>query len=184
MTGWLQGLLASFLVVATPAPEPVLVGPASGNAYLSEAAVIDVLTPLVLKWEGTKTEAYLDIVGVPTICTGHIEGVYLGMVKTAAECEEMLRVDLLAYHRALLPAFTPDTRATRLHAKRHAAFDDLAYNVGISGTAKSTAMRRLNAGEVRGACEAIGWFNKAGGRVIRGLINRRSDDTALCLEGL
>jgi GH24 family phage-related lysozyme (muramidase) len=60
----------------------------------------------------------------------------------------------------------------------------LAYNVGVAATSKSTAVRRLNAGNIRDGCEAIGWYNRAGGRVVRGLVNRRADDTKLCLAGL
>ncbi len=44
--------------------------------------------------------------------------------------------------------------------------------------------RRLNAGDIRGACDALLAWNKAGGRVVQGLTNRRQDERRLCLEGL
>jgi len=49
---------------------------------------------------------------------------------------------------------------------------------------RSTALRRLNAGDISGACEALTWFDRAGGRVIRGLQNRRADEYRLCMEGV
>jgi GH24 family phage-related lysozyme (muramidase) len=64
----------------------------------------------------------------------------------------------------------------------------LAYgvvcNVGIAGAGKSTATRRLNAGDIAGGCQALTWWNKAGGRVVRGLVNRRAEEFALCMDGL
>ena len=60
----------------------------------------------------------------------------------------------------------------------------LTYNIGVGAFCRSTARRRLNAGNVRGACDAATWFNKAGGRKIPGLVNRRTAEHKLCLEGL
>ena len=82
------------------------------------------------------------------------------------------------------PRFTSDTIANRLTVDRDVAYASLAYNVGVSGTGKSTAVRRLNQGDIAGGCEALGWWNKAGGRVVRGLVNRRAEETELCMGGL
>jgi lysozyme len=37
-------------------------------------------TSLVAGFEGLRTRAYLDPVGIPTICYGHTNGVMLGMI--------------------------------------------------------------------------------------------------------
>lgn len=140
--------------------------------------------PLIAKWEGLRTEAYLDIVGVPTICYGATRGVKLGMVKTVDECNEMLRHEVSEYRAGWLNYVDRCAKSFGLTPKREAAYTSLAYNVGISGAGKSTATRRLNDGNIKGGCHAIGWWNKAGGRVVRGIVNRRSEETALCLEGL
>ena len=153
----------------------------------SEAATLAIAVPLVARWEGVKTEAYLDRIAVPpvwTICFGETEGVRPGERRTMAECEAGLRRGLVRYRNGIHHAFTPETRATRLPPARDAAFVSLAWNVGIGGVRGSTATRRLNAGDIRGACEALTWWNKAGGRVIRGLANRRADEHRLCLEGV
>jgi len=182
MIDQIAALIASVFIVSASSGDAPYSPPRPAMTHTD--AVMKVLAPLVAKWEGLRTTAYQDIVGVWTVCYGETKGVRPGDSYSVAECEAMLRRELLEYHAALLPAFTADTRRTRLPPPRHAAFDSLSYNVGTAGTAKSTAVRRLNAGDVPGACEAIGWWNKAGGRVVRGLVNRRAEETALCMEGV
>ncbi len=151
---------------------------------VSEAAFLQVAVPLVAKWEGLRLEAYLDIVGVPTVCFGETKGVQLGDVYTKAECNAMLAREILSYRAGLHRYFTPETRTTRLTPQRDAAYASLAYNVGVAGAGKSTATRRLSAGDIAGGCTALTWWNEAGGRVIRGLVNRRADELRLCMQGL
>lgn len=68
---------------------------------------------------------------------------------------------------------------------------DAAYNVGTGAICGSTAARRARAGNHAGACQALTWFNKAGGKRIRGLVLRREYGDAarigeyeLCMTGL
>jgi lysozyme len=150
----------------------------------SIAAFFALALPLISGWEGMRNEAYLDLVGVPTICFGHTEGVRLGDHMTDAQCAALLRSEVLQYREGLHGYFTADTKAQRLPATRDAAYVSLAYNVGIRGAGRSTAMRRLNAGDVAGGCQALTWWNKAGGRVVRGLVRRRADEYRLCMMGV
>jgi GH24 family phage-related lysozyme (muramidase) len=156
--------------------------PATSSSY--DDAFLDVAIPFIGRWEGLRLAAYLDIVGVPTVCYGETKGVSLGDSYTKAQCDAMFAHEVIDYRDGLQPAFTRDTIAARLTIHRHVAYVSLAYNVGVHGTSKSTAVRRLNRGDVAGACEALGWWNKAGGRVVRGLVNRRSEETELCMRGL
>lgn len=156
--------------------------PAAPSVTPADAAMAYAV-PLVAKWEGLRTEAYRDPVGVLTVCYGETEGVQPGDSYTADECAAMLARRLHDYRDGVRRYFTDDTKANRLPPTRDAAFTSFAYNVGIAGAGGSTATKRLNAGNVTGACEALGWWNKAGGRVLRGLVNRRADETALCLRG-
>lgn len=146
--------------------------------------VLAVAVPLIAKWEGLRTTAYQDIVGVWTVCYGETKGVRPGDTYTKAECGEMLAQEVLAYRAGWRSYTTAETRSHRLTAPREAAFTSLAYNAGVYAIGKSTATRRLNAGDIAGACTAIGWWNKAGGRVVRGLVNRRTEEVALCRVGL
>lgn len=136
----------------------------------------------IAKWEGLRLAAYKDIVGVWTVCYGETKGVKRGDVYTKAECDAMLEREIADYRSRLRPAFTASTIAARLPPPREVAYVSLAYNVGVAGAAKSTAVRRLNASDVEGGCEALGWWNKAGGRVVRGLVRRRAEEIELCLK--
>ena len=49
----------------------------------------------------------------------------------------------------------------------------LCYNIGVKAFSGSTVARRLNERKYKAACEAFELWNKAGGRVIQGLANRR-----------
>ncbi len=157
----------------------------SNKAYASDRkeSALDVAVPLIGKWEGLRLNAYLDIVGVPTICYGSTRGIKLGMRKTKSQCDALLRAEVEEYRLGWLRYVNDKAYAFYLPAERDAAYTSLAYNVGIRGAGRSTATRRLNSGNIRGGCAAIGWWNRAGGRVVRGLVNRRSQETKLCLLG-
>jgi GH24 family phage-related lysozyme (muramidase) len=165
--------------VVTP---DVAVTPRGGSAY--DTAFLEVAVPFIGRWEGLRLSAYLDIVGVPTVCYGETKGVLMGDTYTKAQCDAMFSREVLDYRNRLRPAFTSDTVADRLTLERDVAYASLAYNVGVHGTGKSTAVRRLNQGDIAGACQALGWWNKAGGRVVRGLVNRRTEETELCMRGV
>ncbi|MBR9837017.1 MAG: lysozyme [Rhodobacteraceae bacterium] len=163
-----------------PADVPRLSQAGPEQLFLQEAI------PLVSKWEGLRTEAYLDTIASPpvwTVCYGETVGVKAGDSYTADECAAMLGRRILVYRTGLHRYMTPETLAQRLPPTRDAAYTSLAYNVGVAGAGKSTATKRLNAGDIRGGCEALTWWNKAGGRVIRGLVNRRAEEQAKCLVG-
>jgi len=61
-----------------------------------------------------------------------------------------------------------------------AAFTSLAFNVGVPTFCRSSVARKANAGDMAGACKAIGLYVYAGGKVVRGLQNRRKAEIALC----
>ena len=68
--------------------------------------------------------------------------------------------------------------------KTYVAFLSFSYNVGIGAFCRSTLVRKANSGDLRGACkELLKWVN-AGGKRIRGLVNRRKDELRICLSGL
>ena len=136
---------------------------------------------LVGAWEGLRLTAYRDIVGVPTVCYGETLGVKLGDRHTKAECDAKLLASLQRHEAGMRKCLkAPDA----IPAKSYVAFVSLTYNIGVGAFCKSTARKRLDAGDVRGACDAATWYNRAGGRKIPGLVNRRSAEHELCLQGL
>lgn len=157
---------------------PVAVLPTEANRTL------EIAVPFIAREEGKRNKAYRDVVGVWTICYGHTKTARPGMVKSDAECEALLREEVAAYRKGLHRYFSEVTKSHRLTPERDTAYTSLAFNVGIAGAGRSTATRRLNAGDIAGGCEALTWWNKAGKRVIRGLVARRKREHALCMAGL
>ena len=154
----------------------------------TEAETLDVAVPFIMEKEGIRLTAYRDIVGVPTICGGITSAagikVTMGMKMSLAECNRLMRVKVAEYRRKLHVYFVPKTLSIRLTPQRDTAYTSLAFNAGIGSVGRSTATRRLNAGDIAGGCQALTWWNKAGGRVIRGLVIRRAEERDLCMLGL
>jgi len=136
---------------------------------------------LVGAWEGLRTVAYRDVVGVPTVCFGETRGVRMGDRYTVEECQAMLGDGLVEFEAGMRRCLkAPDS----IPEKTYVAFLSFSYNVGTNAFCKSTLARLANAGNLRGACNQLPRWNKAGGRVIKGLVNRRADEQRICLAGL
>lgn len=142
-------------------------------------AVLALATAVIAPFEGRELRAYRDIVGVWTICDGDTQGVRPGQVATPAECDSRLAARVAAFEREIRPCLPAG-----LPAETRAAFVSAAYNIGSGAFCSSSMARRARAGDLRGACEALRLWNKAGGQVVRGLVRRREAERDLCLSGL
>lgn len=143
------------------------------------ATAATILTATVMQWEGRELTAYKDVVGIWTICDGDTANVTPGQVATEAECNARLERQLIAHAEPVL-ACTPGLK-DRPHQLAAAA--SLAYNIGPTAYCRSTVDRRFDAGDFRGGCDAFLMWNKAGGREIKGLTNRRRAERQICLRG-
>lgn len=152
-------------------------GMLGGGAFV--ALALSLATPLVERWEGTRTDPYRDIVGVLTVCTGETRVTMRRY--TRAECKAMLD-ETLAVDWA--PAVLKAVPALKNRPHQLAAAISLTYNIGEAAFAQSSVARRFNAGDWRGGCDAFLMWNRAGGKVVKGLDNRRRDERRLCLTGL
>lgn len=151
----------------------------SDNAKKATAGLLLSLAGLsfIQTWEGTENTAYLDSVGVPTICTGSTRAVKIGQVATTQECEERLVQDTGTAGRALARCVTaPVTQ------RQYDALVSLGFNIGEGAICRSTLVRKLNSGDCRGAgAEFLRW-DWAGGSRLRGLTNRRKAESAEFLK--
>jgi lysozyme len=145
------------------------------------ATVMALAIVLVGTWEGLRTVAYKDIVGVPTVCFGETRGVKMGDKYSVEECKTMLGDGLIEFELGMQKCLT---NPAKIPDKPYVAFLSLAYNIGNGAFCKSSIVRKANAGDIRGACNAIPLYNKAGGKVVKGLVRRRADEQRLCLEGI
>lgn len=135
---------------------------------------------LVKAFEGLRLKAYPDAVGVLTIGYGTtaMAGVgiapHIGMTITEAEAETYLMRALEKFALKIQPKITAP-----INENEFGAFLSLAYNVGPGAFAKSSALRKFNAGDKAGAANAMLLWNKAGGKVR--LVRRREAERALFL---
>ena len=143
------------------------------------ATWVTICVGCVAGFEGLRQAAYIDPVGIPTVCFGETRDVKLGDKYTAEQCREMLGARVQEFGAAVDKCVT-----VALAPARKAAYVSLAFNIGESAFCRSTVARRANAGDAAGSCDAILWFNKAGGVVWPGLDNRRRQEKQLCMEGI
>ena len=150
---------------------------------LASAAVLAAAIPGVRHWEGRSLRAYQDIVGVWTICDGVTDGVKPGDQATPADCDARLMREL-RLHAEGLSACIDDPVEVLIPRQTAAALLSWTYNVGVGAACGSTLVRYLNAGNWARVCPELSRWTRAGGQVIRGLVNRRAAERADCEAGL
>lgn len=131
--------------------------------------------------EGLSLTTYQDVIGVWTGCYGETKGMKPGMRFTLNECRQMLIWSLREHESGMRKCLdVPDA----LPDKIYVAMLSGAYNFGTERFCSSSMARKINEGDLSGACDALLLYNKAGGKVINGLTNRRERERKLCREGL
>jgi lysozyme len=143
-------------------------------------AALLIATPLIMKWEGTVYKGYVDPIGIATKCTGDTNDVVVGKAYTKEQCEKSLS-DQIAAHSAPVLKCTPGLAD---HPYQLAAAISLTYNIGSGAYCRSSVARRFNQGDFIRACNNFLAWDRAGGKVLRGLQNRRRDERRICLTGL
>jgi lysozyme len=123
-------------------------------------------------------QAYLDPVGVLTIGWGHTNHngrkFKSGEIFTQAECDAEFLKDMAVFEKAV-----NDRVKVPLNQDQFDALVSFAFNVGAGNLAQSTLLRKLNAGDFVGAAQEFQRWNKAGGKVLRGLTRRRASEALL-----
>lgn len=136
---------------------------------------------LIKRWEGCELKAYKCPAGKWTVgygltsAAGFIE-VGPNTVLTQEEADWYLEKVANKFADGIRSAITAP-----INENQFAAFVSLAYNVGIAGVRKSSAVRHFNEGNLDKVPHAIRAWNKAGGKVLKGLVNRREDEVKLFL---
>lgn len=131
---------------------------------------------LIEKFEGFRTHAYRDVVGVWTIGYGFTKDVQPGDTMTKAQADVRLRNELVEYEDAVADA------AGECNQNQFDALVCFAWNVGVGGMRKSTVIKCHRRGEHEAAARAFGLWTKAGGKVWPGLVRRRTAEASLYLE--
>lgn len=140
------------------------------------AAALYIFTPPM---EGRVLKTYKDVAAVLTYCDGATENAIWGKTYTPAECNAQLDRDLARHADGVMACTT-----AKLTDGQKVAYVDFAYNVGVPAYCGSTVARKANAGDVRGSCDALLMWNRAGGKVWPGLTRRRVAEREICLKGI
>jgi len=88
------------------------------------------------------------------------------------EVETLLRRDLARFEQGVA-RMCP---AAASHQGRFDALVSFSFNVGLGTLQRSTLRAKFNRGDVAGAAQEFLKFTKAGGKVLKGLVNRRNDE--------
>lgn len=148
----------------------------SGALVLAGTALLT----LIGNFEGSEQTAYADKLayGIPTVCNGHTgPEVKVGDVWSKERCDAILVKDVEAHGKGLLSCTT-----VAINQNEYNAYNSWSFNVGIDAACHSTLIQMLNAGDHVGACNQLLRWNRAGGRVVRGLTVRRTAERDLCLR--
>lgn len=157
------------------------------NEKRMSAEGIDVL----IRWEGLELETYKDVAGYDTIGVGHLLSksellsgkIYLrggGVVDirkqpiTREMAIKILRDDLSEFRETV-------NKHVRVELNQH-QFDALvmfSFNVGSPAFKKSTLLKRVNANRFDDVPNQLMRWVHAGGKRVRGLVNRRKAEIEL-----
>lgn len=130
---------------------------------------------LIKSFEGLELKAYRDAVGVLTIGYGHTKGVKEGDTITTAKAEELLTEDLKKFEERV------NYWSTKKYNFNQNEFDALVsftYNLGVGNLDKLVKNGKRNRGAI---ADTIPAYNKAGGKVLSGLVKRRKKEKEIFL---
>ena len=135
-----------------------------------------------LKLHEGKYKAYRCPANVLTIGWGHTNHhgrkFDAASIWTAEECHQAFMEDMQGFERDVRKMAT-----VPLTDYQFSALVSLAYNIGSSALKGSTLLRKLNSGDYIGASHEFKKWNKAGGKVLKGLTRRRASE-AIMFAGL
>ena len=129
---------------------------------------------LIKKFEGCELKAYQCSAGVWTIGYGHTKDVVEGMEITQEQAEQMLVDELHEYESYINKYVT-----VALSQNQFDALVSWVYNLGPANLSASTMLKVLNSGKYEDVPAQMKRWNKAGGKVLEGLIRRREAEACL-----
>ena len=131
-------------------------------------------TALIKKFEGCELEAYQCSANVWTIGYGHTKGVEKGDTISKEEAEEMLVEELHEYEN-----YVNEYVNVALSQNQFDALVSWVYNLGPANLKASTMLKVLNDGKYEDVPYQMKRWNKAGGKVLDGLVRRREAEALL-----
>jgi lysozyme len=138
---------------------------------------------LIKEKEGLRLKPYLCSAKVATI--GYGSTMYADGRKVTlkdAAITESQALELLANTLGKYEKAVNDYVKVTLTQNEFDALVSFTYNLGSGNLLSSTLLKKLNAGDKAGAANQFEVWNKAGGKVLQGLVTRRAAEKALFLK--
>jgi lysozyme len=137
---------------------------------------------LIIKYEGLRLEAYKDPVGIWTIGFGSTR-IFDRQVCEGDKCDRTQAEIFLDEHIEIISRAIKKLIKVEVTENEFCALVSFAYNVGVGALRYSTLLRKLNDKHPKEmvAAEFARW-NKAGSKVLAGLVTRRKDEADLFLS--
>lgn len=134
--------------------------------------------------EGLVQEVYLDPVGLPTACIGHMDkSMKLGQEFSLDECMDIFAADWKKHEKELDSVIVGKGNSYASEWQR-AALTDFTFNLGIGNVRSSTLVRLVKDGRHREACQQLTRWVYAKGKKLSGLVTRRDNTMPYCLGEL
>jgi len=141
-------------------------------------SALEILVKLIRDSEGCKLTAYKCPAGIWTIGYGQTKGIKEGMVWTQNQADEDL---LETAWEVLNQALNASSVLKKSTSQRQAAIADFIYNLGIGNYNSSTLKKYVDKENWASAYTEIKKWDKAGGKVLKGLTIRREKEASLLL---
>lgn len=140
---------------------------------------VDLAADFIEAWEGCRLTAYKCPAGIWTIGVGHTQDVTEHDEITYEQSRDLLRRDLELVRHDLAPFIN-----VTVTEGQFIALVSLAFNVGVSYVVHQCPrlMRALNAGDAEACAHEFLDINRAGGKVLAGLTERRRAEAKLFLS--
>jgi lysozyme len=144
---------------------------------------------LLKQWEGFELKVYKDSAGLPTIGVGHLitkpeqssgNIVIAGVpVQYANGLTDQQVLDLLSQDVQPAEQAVNNGVKVALDQNQFDALVSFTFNVGVGAFTSSTLLKVLNQSQYDGVPDQLRRWNKAGGKVVQGLVNRRENEVTL-----
>lgn len=140
---------------------------------------LKLASDLIKKFEGCELTAYKCPAGIWTIGWGETQGVKEGMKWTQEQADATFERRVKEFMFGVLNA----SPVLRNRPEKLAACTSFAYNFGVPAYIKSSVCRNTNKEAWTAAANAFALWNKAGGKVLNGLVRRRAAEKKLYEAG-
>jgi len=156
--------------------------------------ISDKALKMIAHHEGIRFKPYRCPAALHTIGVGHVLYAEQGAMKmedrlkfqlkpednrifTLEEINAILAKDLERFTKGVL-SYCPAAGSRQGWLDALVSF---SFNVGLGTLQRSTLRQKFNRGDYQGAADEFLKYTKAGGKVLKGLVNRRNDERAIYL---